>query len=334
MNTLKRMTGLLLVGLCTALALTGCPDEAFEDNDNDEEPECFNDEECAEDAEICYGEDGESDFYEAQTCVETCESTEDCFEGEVCRDRDDIDSDETICLEPPAECTDSDQCPTGWICDGNEDDPGECVDTDEPSYNTVLIEDATREHGEEDRCPDSTYGFDTSGAKIYDVILFDEDTGEEYAVATDFHPGDDTNFGDAFSIFDGTAPDFETSCPDMETFNRLDDGEEYTSTFNEDSVLALGCDGKLFLQFQDEDGDLIELEDGQQLEVYSYGQQCSDEYQQEHGGGYSPQSADDPYFVDLCYDIEPNGTVDDLDRCDRTLTVDPAFGITFHDVEL
>ena len=332
MNTLKRMTGLLLVGLCTALALTGCPDEAFEDNDNDEEPECFNDEECAEDAEICYGEDGEDDFYEAQTCVETCESTEDCFEGDVCRDRDDIDSDETICLEPPAQCTDSDQCPTDWFCDGTEAEPGECIDSDAQTYNTVLIEDATREHGEDGRCGDTTYGFETAGAKIFDVILFDEDADDEYAVAADFHPGDNANFGDAFTIFDGTAPDFEHMCPDPETFNDLD-GDEITSTMHEDAVLALGCDGKLFLQFQDDDGNPIEIENHHSIDVYAYGQQCSDEFEAEHDG-HLTQSADDPYFVELCHDIAPNGPVDNVENCDRSLNTDPAFGMTIHDVDL
>ncbi len=364
MKSTWKIIGTLFVCLTFVFGITACDEDENGENNGHE---CEVDENCEAD-EVCV----------SQQCELTCDDDDQCAAGEACETRPDggdemicVDSDETAecdddsecvqgketceeddsvdafgtCeeIQPGEECEDHDEClHDNHYCDDNE---GVCADLDQLTYGTVLIEDVTDQFGDADRCGDQTYGYATSGVKVFDIVLYDpfDDVVVEYAEAIDFVPGSHdeqgvADFGDAFSIFDGQAPDFEHQCPNPETFERLDNQNEVRSTFHEDAVLALGCGGQLFVRFLDGSGNTRILDENYDVDVYVYGQTCSDEMFAEHSDDTNvaddPQSTDDPYDVYLC-NYAGSGPVPDVDAdCDVRLNDDPVNGHGFLPIQL
>ena len=328
-------------------------DEECPDGDCVERPDGEGDEMICEDAgEGCNFDDdclGDDICYDGDFCVKPCSDNDDCEFDEICDERDDSDSDDTnICFGPPHECTPETQgedCPDGWICQADEEDEtGDCIDPDDlDDYFTLQIVDETEDYGAhiddddvDDRCEDSTYGYQSAGAKIYDVILLDngESSYGEYA----YHEfGDHTEFDDV-GIFDGEPKDFEATCPDSEELDYAEGHDNHPGSldtnFRPDAVVALGCGGQLFLHFTDEDGDHIPLTEDHQIEILSYGETCGEEYETVHDGTHKPQSQTDPYSANLCTDFTESGSID-ADTCDAPLGEgDILFGDQLLDVEL
>lgn len=363
MKTTWKFAVTLFACLGLLLGMTACDEALNGENDNQPVEEgCETDEDC------------EGDICVAGACVATCEDEGDCAMDEDCLERPDGGAEKTCqeiayeecdedsncdegyetCEEHPSDpeasdvcmpipfgqdCTDHEDCRADEICQ-NED---VCIDPETLTYQTVLIEDMT-DHPEfgTDRCDDTVYGYDTAGAKVFDIALYEEGSTDAiaYAEAIDFHvgyqgdeeDGEEAFFGNANDIFNGEAPEFEHLCPDPETFNRLDNPEtEVISTFHEDAVLALGCGGKLFVQFK-EDGQPRVLDFSHSIDVYVYGQACSAEMFEEHDEEVNvtqhPQSEDDPYDVSICQ-YGGAGPIDaeDVDElCDVRLNEDPIQG--------
>src|SRR5690554_2534253 len=190
-------------------------------------------------------------------CTDTCTTTADCgtdeecvarpggAEGSVCREAE-VSGDD--CRDEGNECTD------GLVCDQVT---GQCGDPDDVTaeYYTVRINDVTDAEAP-DRCDDATYGYPTAGAKIMYVALEDM-SGSVVAYGTAV--GDDINvedseFFDAFGVLDGAAPDYADQCPTDEAFTRGDNGNDITTNFRDDVVVALGCGGSVYVQFEDDNG--------------------------------------------------------------------------------
>jgi hypothetical protein len=271
----------------------------------DEDPgvSCFQDDDCEAD-EICYND---PDAPGSPVCKATCDGDEDCAEGqEFCAERDDSDTQsQQICFDLAGvdeACDAHEDCQSHLICD---DEDNVCIDPDDQVfYHTVLIADATAFEAdpEDARCEDTTYGHDTAGAKIMAVILRDADDGSvvAYGNTVGFNLGTGANFGDAFNVIDGTAPDHENECP-VERDNVTPGNNP--SNFYADAIVALGCDGELYVQFPTDidEGDYspIVLDESYEIEVREYGPYCSE---QNDTDLTNPQQASDYYDVFLCRD--------------------------------
>lgn len=336
MNTKWRFAAILLASLAMAFGTTGCDDALngnSETNTNQEPdnqtPECTDDEGCTDG--ICID----------SMCVETCSDAEtDCEVDQECVERPD-GGDEQICEDIPygQSCTENEECRTDEFCNTGE---GVCVPTGSVSYHTVLIQDVTPDFGLDERCTDTTMGYNTSGVKVFDIILYSGETPIAFAEAVDFRAGwhgeneedDLVGFGDDqwLNIFDGEPNDFTHFCPD-ETEMSFNDttGDTRNTTFRDDMVLALGCNGQLFVQLIDDTGTMRELEHGvHSLDIYVYGQECSDEWVEEWSGTDSnkPQTVDDPYDVYLC-EYAGGGPVNNPEEvCTVRLNADPITGHT------
>lgn len=351
LNQLKRF-GLPLMLIAGLAVLSGCEDD-------DEAFFCEIDDDCDIEGDICVSEQ----------CIPTCEEQADCGLDQDCKPVEERDDDAQICKEVEFEfCDEDDDCgvdqtcephpfdedesdvcedvPMGLDCDENEDcrsdefcdstqDPqdddflGTCNDIDDLAFYTVLIQDETREFGQERSsgaaaCDDSTFGYETAGAKLMYVELVDgEDNVISYGQLVDFEVGDNADFGFPFDIFTGDAPPYSGTCPDDQTFNRAGSNDTVTSNLHEDAVFAMGCDGWLGLQFRDEDDNLIPLDDSMAVNVGEFGPSCND----------VAQTGDDAFDIYLCHDRRPE--VLDRGSCEMEPQNDtPASGIFFQEISL
>lgn len=318
--------------------------DCLEDGDCQLGQICHNADQCVEldcdfctDDQICYGADNES---EPSCSAPECSGGDDCSDG-VC--------DEGICYElGDDECTRDDDCfGPSEIChfDGRDvEGVGVCATLEEPThpYFTVLLEDVTQQHGEPGRCQNVRYGYETAGAKIYDIVLVDDDQVLAHGLVSQLELGENVDFTSSdhvFQIFDGTDPGFSGACPDVDTIEHQGRDDDYETTFSYNHVAALGCGGQLFVHFEDADGNPIVLDHGHTIEVYAYGEQCSLEHADQKGWGsfdscqevldaghYCPQSTSDPYHVHLCTERGDEQQID-KSSCDFDLTDQPAGGI-------
>lgn len=356
------------------------PETCIDTCDPEAEDPCLEGEECAERDDGVPTDDHICLPVEEQECT----SDDDCDEHYYC----DIEEDEEegVCEHTGGECMvgEDDQCAEGFVChpvddadddngndddndnnddngndddNGNNDDNGEeydgvCTHPDDlPNYYTVLIEDATAQEGDDDRCTDETYDWETAGAKIFDVVLLDGDEVVGHGVFSDYVDGINQNLSsvtNAEDIFDGEDPDYTDEgygiCPDWDEDMERFDGTDNASTFSFNNLVALGCaeetddgdfedPGFLAVYFEDDDGEPVALEDDHEVEVYAYGVQCSLDYADNHvdwgddfddcddvdnAGGYCPQSDSDPYYVDICTDQTDDGQLD-VASCDTPL---------------
>ncbi|TXD38053.1 hypothetical protein FRC98_03910 [Lujinxingia vulgaris] len=240
-------------------------------------------------------------------CVDTCESTADCSTGEECVARPG-GAEGMVCRaaeEPGDDCRDAgNECSDGLICD---EFTGDCVEPGQetPEYYTVRINDVTDVEAP-DRCEDSTFGYNTAGAKIMYVQLQDS-TGAVIAYGTsvgaDYAQG--TDFINDFDVIDGAAPNLVDQCPVDEAFVRGDDGTEFDTNFTDQTVVALGCGGSLYVQFLDGNDDPILLDESHTITVGEFGPACND----------TAQTAADYYDVYICTDAGSN--VSTPDNCDE-----------------
>ena len=296
--------------------------------DDDPGQDCVFDDDCAE-GEVCYGGD---------VCVATCDGDGDCVAGEeFCAERDDSASDQQICYAlagPGDACETHEDCQSHLICD---DEDNVCVDPDsQVFYHTVLIADVTAFEADPDadRCADTTHGHDTAGAKVMAVILRNAETGaiEAYGDTVGFNRGTGSDFGDPFNVIDGFAPDYENECPDFEEVTHQGTGNSFQSNFYADAVVAIGCDGELYVQFPvDADGgdfNPIVLDESYEIEVREFGPFCSADFEDMHG--FDNQSSDDYYDVFLCRDGTDSVSSDD--SCD-VLVVEAGSGIASYPIE-
>lgn len=340
MNNIKLLVAIVVAAFGLSAMLVGC-DEAL---DNGEAESCSEDADCEGDDEICVDE----------VCIATCENDQDCEDDDICETRPDGAGDERICQEMEfEECTEDSECnedyeycgdhpldedgpdvcrehPKGQDCTVPEDCPradeicdtaeGQCVDPDELAYYTVLIEDKTYQE-DDDRCTDTSMQWDSSGAKLMYVELRDRYEGDllSNGIWVDYEYGENTEFGTVPDIFDGTPPDYDGQCPDEETQERKD-GTTIDHTFNEESVVAIGCGGWVALQFDDEDGNVIPLDESHSIWVGEYGPVCDSQW------------GEDWYDVSICTDQRQ--TEIDFATCDPPLNDEPVTGITDHPVEV
>lgn len=272
-----------------------------------EDGACITDSDCITGEEVCLASSGQ--------CVEICESDTECFGSDECRPRPGSASDIKVCL--PAQstgngdeqgCTDHSDCneAIGEFCDTAI---GQCVpDPDHfEGYYTVLIQDRTTDPS---RCPDITYGYDTSGVVLTAVVLRDGEgqiVGYGDAVKTEI--AGDTDYGHPEDIINGEPPNFEGQCPtEFETVDHLTENTTRHTTFTENNVAALGCGGRVFIQFKNANGDYISFDDSNSIEVRTYGTVCSEDVD-----GHNPQSTDDPYDIEIC--TTNNQTNPDVSTC-------------------
>lgn len=340
MNLKRVITGLMFAGLGSMAFLAACDPEGTG---------CTFDSECLED-EICYQNvcrqtcETQTDCFTGEECVPgrgdvnvcmpeaqtgpSCAFDTDCAEGlEVCVDNsctaicsDNLDcSGDLECRERPTGGESVCQAPegTGDQCTFNEDCPGfddgelcldgQCVFPG-VEYFTVRIVDQTTDAT---RCADTTYDYDTPGAKMMYIALLDaDDTVLHYAETVDFIWGDPAaDFGDPFEVINGLPPSFEGQCPNNETFTRNNSTTTVTSNFHEDAVVALGCGGELFVQFKNTAGNLVNIDESHKIEVNAYGSTCNAESET------PAQSQEDPYDIEICTDS--SSTNIDIGTCYR-----------------
>ncbi len=236
--------------------------------------ECWHDDDCALgefcDGGLCLPDGGDECWFD-----------DECAPGEFC--------DAGTCVQDGTECFDDWDCPSGFVCDG-----GECLD--QLGYHVLLIEDRTSTVG---RCNDTTMGYDTAGAKLMYVELYEEDgTFLADGTAMDYEYGTNTNFGDISQVLDGSAPEFSDACP-------TDEGSPTGSNFRHDQVVAIGCDGWVALQFFDLDANPISFIDGDYVAIGEFGPACND----------TMQSADDAYDVSICTSSALSSSGFDINEC-------------------
>lgn len=209
--------------------------------------------------------------------------------------------DDGFCVD--VECFNDFDCPVNHSCDD-----GECVQG--PSgFNTVLIEDRTFDQAST-RCNDNVDDYDTAGAKIMWVALWQGGASPSYATAHDWEDGQNAQFGDYAEVINGTDPGF-VKCP----------GTEGDSPFNEGEVVAMGCGGWLLVRFYDNTGNVIDLYEGDDIAVGEFGPQCNAEL----------QSGNDYYDISVCLSGigEPPISISDInDYCDLPLNSAPLTGMS------
>lgn len=303
------------------LMLSGCP-----------EPQT-----CAFDSD-CDG----TDICVSNSCIGTCQSDDDCILDEECLPRPTGTGDQMTCQLPSdntnqnqVECTENSDCDEsiGEFCD---EQTNTCVggqnQTPAEQFFTVRVHDVTT-----DRCDDDTYGFITAGTKLMHVALLDSDgqTVLHYGTAVEVNYGVDDDgfevfFGVAETVIDGSAPDYLQHCPLVEDQWHERNQTTIQTNFNEDYIVALGCDGDIFVRFFDGDNNPVEIEDHHIIEVNEYGPFCSEVFQNQQSGSHAPQTGDDFYNVYICDDGLTTQPID-INDC-FILNGAPATGRTSHPV--
>lgn len=296
MDLKRKLIGALFAVVASSGLLIAC---------GNDENSCEFDTDCLEGEELCH--DG--------FCEPVCTSQSDCFDGEVCVDR--IGGSGKVCVSEgisgnngdnngdQPECTDQDECSGDQICvEGKCITPGETKD-----YVTVEIRDVTTA---QDRCTDKTSGEASPATKLSYVQLLDSNgVSLGYGEAVGFNPSaDDNAFDDAFTVLDGSAPGVgQGQCQE---------------SFTIENGIALGCGGSVFVRFVDSNGDVVKLQEGDQILVAAYGQSCNELFD---------KNQEDLYNVYLCETFSDN--VIDNSSCSSTpLNPAPKNSLSYVDVSL
>lgn len=293
MKHLKYLAGSSLLSLACIGLFIACGDDVGTDS-------CVLDTDCVA-PEVCEGE----------ICVPTCTTNEDCGIGEECTPR--VNGTGSVCTVASANTNNSTtdcsaqedpnafceaQAGAGAFCDTAS---GECVGDNnggtDPVY-AIQISDVTT-------VSDACEGSSDPGSDIQGVELQDS-TGNSLAWGNLIANGVETDGNTQlnFGVVEGEPPSLDGSgC--VESF----DG----------NVLALGCLGYIGVEFNDDMGNPIALEEGQTIFVYEYGGVCS------------TGTTDDEFTVYTCddYNAVSGG---DVGSCTNTLGTGSgvaSFGVTF-----
>lgn len=298
MDLKRKLIGALFAVIAASGLLIAC---------GNDENSCEFDTDCPEGEKLCH--DG--------FCELVCTSQSDCFDGDVCVDR--IGGSGKVCVSegisgnnnngdnnPQPECTENEDCDSG-VCN---QDTGKCVTPGvDKDYVTIEIRDVTTA---QNRCTDTTSGEASPATKLSYVQLLDTNgTSLGYGEAVGFNPSaDDNAFREAFTVLDGSAPGVgQGQCQE---------------SFTIENGIALGCGGSVFVRFLDSNGDVVELQEGDQILVAAYGQSCNELFDKDQ---------EDLYNVYLCE--THSTTVLDNSSCSSTpLNPAPKNSLSYVDVSL
>jgi hypothetical protein len=281
MKTFQRLLGILLVAMASAGLFVACGGEEGQ-NDCIDSADCAADElcnleteqcgfACTEDADCLEGEETcEAVGDGGSVCVATaagnngnngnngttCADDSECTEpGEVC------DLDTNTCGPEPSGCTDDSDCDqaAGEFCSTADN---ECVTGSEVNYQYARIQD---DSNGADLCADASD--DDPGSDIYGVELKktdDQGTVESYwAQWVNYDNIDDTthtnNLADPTGVIEGQPLDLTGACPE---------------SFDSTTVVALGCEGSMLVEFVNSAGEVQFIEDLDTITVYEWGSQC------------------------------------------------------------
>jgi len=278
------------MGILTGLSLIAC---GGLNSTTQQQQECTFDSECSSDNTLlCDSLDG--------VCRTSCLTDDDCPIGELCFTRDNAegficapDVDAGMNNTTPnlnntpsnntsgAQCTDNEQCGVEEFC--NPDGFCEAFASG-PSLFAVQILDTTSGVG----CDRNDPGSDFSAA-----LLRRNGNVLGYASQINISLGpEDNDFSSAAGLFDGSPPGVDTQlCPE---------------SFDDSTVVTVGCGGWLLVQFLDDNREPIALQAGDEIQVGEYDPRCS---------GNRPE---DSYDVFLCTDGSEPQTGSD-NSCTRTL---------------
>lgn len=268
-STLKYLiSNMLLVGLTGTMFLAaGCP--------SDEETSCTTDSECAE-GETC---NAETNVCEAKdtSCTDNSECT---TEGELCLANADGSAKE---CRVPVDC--SEQADPAAYCAGQIegfdatthtascDDSKMCVSTEKDVTRFVQILDKSMGDGS---CMSTSGGKSDAGSDIFDLQLLNAD-GEQigFAKTVIYEPGSGAPaYTQADVVFDGTPRDISFYDADNPVCP-AGTADKPADRFRDDSVVSLGCDGSLFVEFVTAAGEPVLIEETHQVLVAEFGSYCS-----------------------------------------------------------
>jgi len=198
---------------------------------------------------------------EAQVCVDTCETNADCSDGGECEEG--VNTSQLVCKGSGTNNGTNNGS-------NNGSNNGTIANNGIPTvYYIALVQDTS---SGDDACANNDPGSDISG------VVLENDTGDAVGFGIpvwDDILADGNNFPDS-TVLDGSPPDVGADgCP---------------SDFADDTVVALGCGGWVAVEFWDNAGQRVPIEDGQQIRVYEYGGVCS------------TGSTDDTYDIFVCTD--------------------------------
>lgn len=292
MSMKRGLIGIALASFFGGTLIAAC--DGFDDG------ACITDSDCIVGEEVCLASTNQ--------CTEICADDTECWGDDECRPRPGSASDIKVCLPPQSTgngggeeggCTEHSDCDeaAGEFCDTATNECRPPINEFE-GYDLVLIEDRT----EGARCEDKTWGWETAGVKLTDVVLLDgNDQIVGFGEAVETEIGDNSWYGHPEDILTGNAPNFEGRCPTLFEDTPYEDGSKSLNTnFNEDTVAALGCGGKVFIRFTDGSGNYIPFDDSNKIAVYTYGKECSEDVSPK------PQSEDDPYDISVCTHTDIN----------------------------
>lgn len=231
---------------------------------------CSQDEDCPGD--ITCGGDGFCDI--GGDTEPECTSDSDCDEaaGEVC------DTAAEMCVSA---CTDNDDCDGEDVCNT---ETGFCESTGTIAYRYIEVTDTT--DIESDACVNPSDADPGSDFLTAEILIDGQDAGI-WAKAVNWAPIDTDESGNTNAlssppthVVDGVAPSYSIDtgeCPD-------------SFAGNDDEIMALGCGGKIWLEFVDSDGASVEIPTDGSADIYVY----------EFGSPLCGSDTDDTYSVELC----------------------------------
>ncbi len=254
-------------------------------NQNQTPAGCDTIDDCTEELQIC----DEGACTASMSCEEECDSGLACYDG-------------VVCMWEGADCTGSGDCPEEWSCDDGachpDSDDNNGGGSDPSGLYTVRIDDRTYEE-DSDRCEDTVYGYETPGAKLM-YLRLENENGDTLAwgEAVAWIPVDVSQpFSYVEDVLDGTAPDLddEGTCPAVREA-QTSDGEPLESNFHHTGVYPMGCEGRVYVQFFDNDANPLAIEQGYTVTIGEYGLLCADQFEDS-----DPQTDNDYYSVYFCH---------------------------------